>query len=98
AEEPRPAWWPDPFAARLDCADAKGRKPRGFLQACAAQRDAGLARRRRLPGAAQERYGCEKLSDRRRNRRAVRPWLSSQARRHDLQARIRRGVIRSTTF
>ena len=34
----------------------------------------------------------EKISQRRRDRRAVRPRLSPQARRHDLQARVWRGV------
>ena len=34
-----------------DRADAKGRQPRGRLQIRAAQRDAGMARRRRLPDA-----------------------------------------------
>ena len=68
----------------------KGRQPRGRLQARAAQRDAGVARRRRLPDAAEERRRGEEISQRRRDLRAVRPRLSPQARRHDLQARVRR--------
>ena len=51
AEEPRPPRGPRAFAAASDRADAKGRQPRGRLQIRAAQRDAGMARRRRLPDA-----------------------------------------------
>ena len=47
----------DPFAARAARADAEGRRARGGLSAGAAQRHAGLARRRRLPHAAQGRQG-----------------------------------------
>ena len=60
----------------------------------AAQRDAGVARRRRLPDAAEERRRGEEVSQRRRDRRAVRPRLSLQARRHDLQTRVRRKLTR----
>ena len=73
-----------------DRADAEGRQPRGRLQIRAAQRDAGLARRRRLPDASEEGPRREEVSERRRDRGAVRPRLSLQARRHDLQARVRR--------
>ena len=83
---------PRAFAARADRADAKRRQPRGRLQIRAAQRDAGMARRRRLPDAAEERSRCEEVSERRRDRGAVRPRLSPQARRHDLQAGVRRNV------
>ncbi len=55
AEEPRPPRRPRAFAAAADRADAEGRQPRGRLQIRPAQRHAGLARRRRLPDAAQER-------------------------------------------
>ncbi|MGY3367375.1 adenylosuccinate lyase [Bradyrhizobium sp. GM2.4] len=54
AEEPRPPRRPRAFAARSAGADAEGRKPRGRLQARAAQRHAGLARRGRLPPAPEE--------------------------------------------
>ena len=82
---------PGAFAAASDRADAEGRQPRGRLQIRPAQRHAGLARRRRFPDAAQERSRREEASERCRDRRAVRPRLSLQARRHDLQARVRRG-------
>ena len=59
-----------------------------------AQRHAGVARRRRLPDAAEERRRREEVPVGRRNRGAVRPRLSLQARRHDLQARVRRELIR----
>ena len=62
AEESRPARRARSFAAALDRADAEGRKPRGRLQARAAQCDAGLARRRRFPCPAQEGCGCEEAS------------------------------------
>ena len=73
-------------------ADAKGRQPRGRLQIRATQRDAGVARRRRFPDAAEKRPRREEVSQRCRDRRAVRPRLSLQARRHDLQARVRRDL------
>ena len=92
AEEPRPPRRSGAFAAAPDRADAKGRQPRGRLQIRPAQRHAGLARRRRFSDAAQERSRREEASERCRDRRAVRPRLSLQARRHDLQARVRRGV------
>ena len=57
AEEPRPARRAGAFAARADRADAEGRRARGRLPAGAAQRHAGLARRRRLPHLAQGRQG-----------------------------------------
>ena len=57
AEESRPARRPGPFAARAAGADAKGRVARGRLPAGAAQRHAGLARRRRFPDAAEGRRG-----------------------------------------
>ena len=91
-EEPRPPRRPRPFAAGPDRADTKGRQPRGRLQARAAQRDAGVARRRRLPDAVEEGPRGEEISQRRRDIRAVRPRLSLQARRYDLQARVRRSV------
>ena len=47
----------DPFAARAARADAEGRLARGRLPAGPAQRDAGLARRRRFPRAAEGRHG-----------------------------------------
>ena len=84
---------PRAFAAASDRADAKGRQPRGRLQIRPAQRHAGLARRRRLPDAAQEGSRREEASERCRDRGAVRPRLSLQARRHDLQARVRRELI-----
>ncbi|MFK4660079.1 adenylosuccinate lyase [Bradyrhizobium ottawaense] len=90
AEKPRPPRRPRPFAARAPGAHAEGREPRGRLQARAAQRDAGLARRRRFPCSAEEGRRGEEISDRPRDRGAVRPRLSPQARRHDLQARVRR--------
>ncbi len=49
AEEPRPARRADPLAARAARADAERRLARGGLLAGPAQRDAGLARRRRFP-------------------------------------------------
>ena len=49
AEEPRPARRAHPFAARAARADAERRLARGRLPAGPAQRDAGLARRRRFP-------------------------------------------------
>ena len=93
-EESRPARRPHPFAAPADRADAERRQPRGRLQARAAQRDAGVARRRRLPDAAEEGPRGEEISHRRRDLRAVRPRLSLQARRHDFPARVRRKLIR----
>ena len=51
AEESRPPRRPRAFAAAVDRADAKRRQPRGRLQIRAAQRDAGVARRRRFPDA-----------------------------------------------
>ena len=90
AEESRPPRRPRAFAAAPDRADAKRRQPRGRLQIRAAQRDAGVARRRRLPDAAEKRRRREEISQRRRDRGAVRPRLSLQARRYDLQARVRR--------
>ena len=93
AEEPRPPRGPRAFAADSDRADAEGREPRGRLQIRPAQRHAGMARRRRLPDAAQEGPRCEEASERCRDRGAVRPRLSLQARRHDLQARVRRELI-----
>ena len=93
AEEPRPPRGPRAFAADSDRADAKGRQPRGRLQIRPAQRHAGLARRRRFPDAAEEGSRREEASERCRDRGAVRPRLSLQARRHDLQARVRRELI-----
>ncbi len=92
AEESRPPRRPRPFAAAPDRADPKGRDPRGRLQAGAAQRHAGVARRRRLPDAVEERCGREEISDRQGDWGAVRPRLSLEARRYDFQARVRGGV------
>ena len=54
AEESRPPRRPHSFAAAADGADAKGLFARGFLSPRAAQRDAGVARRRRLRDAAEK--------------------------------------------
>ena len=79
AEEPRPPRRPRSFAAPSDRADAKRRQPRGRLQTRATQRDAGVARRRRLPDAAEKGRRCEEISQRRRDIRAVRPRLSTSS-------------------
>ena len=65
AEESRPARRPRAFAARADRADQEGRVARGRLSDRAAQRHAGLARRRRFPDAAEGRPGrdAKYLSD-----------------------------------
>ena len=78
------------FAAAADRADAKRREPGRRLQIRTAERDAGVARRRRLPEPAEKRPRREKAPDGCRNRGAVRPRLSLQAHRHDFQARVRR--------
>ena len=63
-QESRPARRAGAFAAASDRADAERRQPRGRLQIRAAQRDAGVARRRRFPDAAEERPDVKKyLSD-----------------------------------
>ena len=55
AEESRPARRAHAFAARADRADAEGHAARGGLSRGAAQRDEGLARRKRFHGAAESR-------------------------------------------
>ena len=68
----------------------KGVEPRGRLCIRAAQRDAGLARRRRFPHAAEGRQGRGgELSDTELEE-LVRSRLSPEARRYDLHAGVRR--------
>ena len=63
----------------------------------AAQRHAGLARRRRLPDATESRQGREEIPQRCRDRREFRPRLPLQARRYDFQARVRQHVAQTKT-
>ena len=65
---------------------------RGRLQAGADARHAGLAGQGRFPDAAQGRSQGAREAQARRDRGELRSRLSLQARRHDLQARVRQGA------
>ena len=67
----------------------KGVFARGRLRLRAAQRDAGVARRGRLPHLAQGRQGRDGEAIGERARVALRPRLPHQARRHDLRPCVR---------
>ena len=84
---------PRPFAARAAGADAKRRDARGRLPAGSAQRHEGLARRRRFSDAAQGRRRGAQASERQGTGRQFRSRFSLRARRHDLPARVRPGLI-----
>ena len=92
AEEPRQARRPAQFPARAAGADAGRLFARGRLLAGAAQRHEDVERGQGLPRRAQGRQGCDGEAEAGRARGHVRPRLPLQARRHDLQARVRQGL------
>ncbi len=80
----------------LDRADAEGRAARGRLSPGPAQRHEGVGwREQRLPRPAQGRSGRLREAERQGARGQFRPRLPPQARRHDLQAGVRRMIPKS---
>ena len=89
AQEPRSPGRAGAFPAGADRAHAERRRARGRLSAGAEQRHEGMARRGRLLVVARGRQGRAQAPERGGAEGKLRPRLSPQARRHDLQARVR---------